>query len=133
MHAHDRIDETELEAGSLWLLAEGHCFRDQVVQLCGDPGRRAPGTPAPPMHFESGNLETLKRLVDRGGGMPLLPYLAVADLTPAERARVRPFNRPAPSRTVRLVHGRTYLKRAMIDALAKVILDRVPPELKRAG
>lgn len=133
LYEHDWIDEAELEAGSLWLLEEGHCFRDQVVQLCGDAGRAASDAQTRPMHFESGNLETLKRLVDRGGGMTLLPYLAVADLSPEARARVRPFHRPAPSRTVRLVHGRTYLKRAMIDALAEVILDRVPPELKRAG
>lgn len=133
IHAHDWISEADLDLDTLWLLEEGHCFRDQVIQLCAEAGRAAGGAAARPLHFESGNLETLKRLVDRGGGMTLLPYLAVADLTPEERARVRPFERPSPSRTVRLVHGRTYLKRALIDALAEVVLDQVPPELRREG
>ena len=122
-----RIRPDDLDPGELWLLQEGHCFRDQVLDLCGrDSPAPAPDRPRP-LRFESGNLETLKRLVDEGGGMTLLPGLAVDRLSPEERSRVRPFEAPAPSRTVCFVHGRTYLKRAAREALIPGLLASIPP------
>jgi len=124
LESRDRIRPQDLDPSDLWLLQEGHCFRDQVLDLCG----RNPSVPerSRPLRFESGNLETLKRLVDEGGGMTLLPGLAVDRLSPDERARVRPFEEPVPSRTVCFVHGRTYLKRAAREALIPELLRSVP-------
>jgi LysR family hydrogen peroxide-inducible transcriptional activator len=123
-----RIRAEELSLSDLWLLHEGHCFRDQVVRLCSEViprggGIGGGGAGGRPLHFESGNLETLKRLVESSGGITLLPYLAVADLGERERARVRPFVPPAPSRWVRLVRGKAYLKRALVEALTAELLQ----------
>jgi DNA-binding transcriptional LysR family regulator len=79
--------------------------------------------------FESGNLETLKRLVERGDGMTLLPALAAEDLVNEQRALVRPFSAPAPAREVRLVRRRADLKRRLIDALVQAVTSAVPAEL----
>lgn len=120
----DRLRPDDLKLDDLWLLQEGHCFRDQVVDLC---SRLAPsGSSSRPLSFESGNLDTLKRLVDEGGGMTLLPRLAVRRLSDEERARVRPFEDPPPSRTVCFVHGRTYLKRAAREALLEGLRRSLP-------
>jgi len=124
-----RVEDLRLE--DLWLLTEGHCFRDQVVQLCTHHthGEEPPAPPA--LRFESGNLATLKRLVEHSGGMTLLPQLAVAGLGEEERRRVRPFADPAPARDVRLVRRRVLLKRRIIEALIEE-LRCIPGEVHAA-
>ncbi|ARA92341.1 DNA-binding transcriptional regulator OxyR [Rhodothermaceae bacterium RA] len=129
LSARGRLLPDEVDVGELWLLQEGHCFRDQVLQLCGaDAGRSC----ATPLRFESGNLETLRILVDRTGGMTLLPFLATLFLSDRERAHVRAFQAPAPHRTVRLAYGRAYLKRALINAFAGTVRSVIGPLLEQA-
>jgi LysR family hydrogen peroxide-inducible transcriptional activator len=131
---HTSLTVHDLSLGDLWLLSEGHCLRTQVVNLCQQRGRRGGRTRAARddagdactrvARFESGNLETLKRLVERGNGMTLLPALAVADLTTAaQRRRVVPFGREAPSREVALVRRRTQFRRHLIDAVAVIVRE----------
>lgn len=127
LHSEERLRVEDLRLEDLWLLSEGHCLRDQVVKLC------AKRTGEPPsgmgaLHFESGNLATLKRLVEHSGGMTLLPQLAVAGLSEEERRRVRPFAEPAPAREIRLVRRQSYLKRRLIEVLTQE-LQRFRAEL----
>lgn len=121
-----KLRRDDLDLDDLWLLQEGHCFRDQVLDLCGNLPNTA--ETARPLRFESGNLHTLKRLVDEAGGMTLLPRLAVRELTVEEQGRVRPFEAPAPTRTVTFVHGRTYLRRGARDAFVQELLASLPDE-----
>lgn len=120
----DRLRREDLEIDDLWILHEGHCFRDQILELCEDLRRERDAGRS--VTFRSGNLETLKRMVDGSGGMTLLPALAVDALADAERERVRTFEEPVPARTVRLVQGKTYLKRALIEAFADALLKALP-------
>lgn len=122
----DRLRREDLEIEDLWILHEGHCFRDQVLELCEELDRQTGGER--PVTFRSGNLGTLKRMVDESGGMTLLPRLAVDDLHGEERDRVRRFVEPSPARTVRLVRGKTYLKRSRIEVFAGVLLEALPAE-----
>ncbi len=122
----DRLRREDLELDDLWILHEGHCFRDQILELCEDLRREGAGRR--PVTFRSGNLETLKQMVDASGGMTLLPGLAVDGLKGPERDRVRPFVEPSPARTVRLVRGKTYLKRSLIEAFAVVLLEALPAD-----
>lgn len=131
------LTPADLSLDDLWLLAEGHCLRVQTVELC---RRRVRGTgaaeagPGAGARFESGNLETLTRLVEGGEGMTLLPALAAAGLrTAAQRALVRPFRAPAPTREVRLVQGRRRPRAALVEAVADVLLDVVRPLLAPPG
>ena len=116
----------DLRLDELWLLNEGHCFRDQVVELCGEAQKPVRGMR--PVHFESGNLETLRRMVETSGGMTLLPALATLGLSEAERRRIRPFRDPPPTRVVRMVRGRGYLKRQAVAALKEEICRSVEGE-----
>lgn len=119
----------DLAAESVWLLSEGHCFRDQVVQFCGGD---AEARTSAPIRFESGNLETLRHLVDRVGGMTLLPYLATLYLDAAEQQQVRPFAVPRPHREVRCVHRRAYLKQPLVEAYRETVRAVVQPLLEAA-
>lgn len=124
------ISAADLSLDDLWLLAEGHCFRTQTVQLCSERsarGGRSEGSCTVGVRFESGNLETLKRLVERGVGMTLLPALAAADLcTAAQRRLLRPFSKPAPSRDIRLVLRRAYHKQYLVNAVVDCLLNTLP-------
>lgn len=138
----------DLSLGDLWLLSEGHCLRTQVVNLCQQRGGRRAARAVPDVdtdapsgdactrvaRFESGNLETLKRLVERGSGMTLLPALAVADLaTPVQRRLVIPFGADAPSREVALVRRRTHFRQHLIEAVATIVRDVATAALGEAA
>ncbi len=122
------VKDDELDGSSVWLLNEGHCFRDQVVKVCSLKNKNSV---LKNVLFESGNLETLKNLIRQGQGYTLLPYLATLNLSDEEKNNnlVR-FAKPVPTREVSLVHSRSFLKEKIIDALVSEILESLPKELK---
>jgi LysR family hydrogen peroxide-inducible transcriptional activator len=117
---------TDLPTDGLWLLTEGHCFRTQVMNLCG--ADRQPHCRTP-LRYETGSLETLIKLIDKQDGFTLLPYLATLDMDASRRLRLRPFGGPAPVREVSLVMHRSFLKRQIINAFRQEILAHLPTEL----
>jgi len=125
---NEHLSIEELDIKDIWLLNEGHCFRDQAVQLCKKSRKE---TNVRTIQFESGNLETLKKLVEQNFGMTLLPSLAVDQLPESQDSVVTiGFKEPIPKRKVRLAYGRMYLKQSLIEALIKEIMDVIPEELK---
>lgn len=110
----------------LWLLTEGHCFRHQVLNLCAYNQHQEDKKP---FHFESGSLDTLRKLVDAEGGFTLLPELATIHLPEEEQFRVKRFTAPRPLREVSLVHSRHFAKQRLLDLLAAHLQKAVPPQL----
>lgn len=128
----EKLSVEDLERNNLWLLNEGHCFRDQAVKLCKQQRKEILDNSK--IEFESGNLETLKQLVEQDFGMTLLPFLAKNQIDEqCARAHLRFFERPVPRRKVRIAYGREYLKKNIIQAFKQEILDVVPTELKEFG
>jgi len=123
---HLSLDDLDIE--DIWLLNDGHCFRDQTVQLCKKTRKKKNDRS---IQFESGNLETLKKLVEQDYGMTLLPSLAV-DQLPKDQENIVTINfeNPVPKRKVRLAYSRMYLKQSLIEALIKEILDNIPEKMK---
>lgn len=122
------ISEDDLDGKNLWLLSEGHCFRDQVLKICSLDKKKGI---LPNIEFESGNLETLKKMVRNASGYTLLPELAVEELEEEEKKLfIRKFKKPVPTREVSLVYGRSFLKEAIIEALEKSILSGLPKKIK---
>jgi LysR family hydrogen peroxide-inducible transcriptional activator len=124
----DRIKEDTLDAKDIWLLAEGHCLRNQVVRICSLRGK--PGT-FPNVRFESGSLETVIHLVEQGHGYTLLPYLATLPLKASRKGVLVPFAKPTPSREVSLVFRRSQYKALILEALEAEILRNLPLDLPR--
>ena len=124
----DQLTPADLSIEDLWLLSEGHCFRDQVLHVCG----RSPSLPQATAQFESGSLETLVRLVRNSGGMTLLPRLATHQMPETEQsAFVVPFADPPPTRDVRLVTRRRH-KQRLVDALIETLHETLPDAVRRA-
>lgn len=121
-----KVKDKDLDTSDVWLLNEGHCFRQQVLNLCKvsrDNGLHDN------LKFESGNLETLKNMVLNSSGYTLLPELAVLNLSKEEMRHVREFQAPIPTREVSLVHNRIFLKEKIITALEESIVESLPASL----
>lgn len=58
------ISADDLKDATMWLLNEGHCFREQVLNICKDYRERDSR-----LKYESGSLEALKKMVDMHGGV----------------------------------------------------------------
>ncbi|WP_117238586.1 hydrogen peroxide-inducible genes activator [Thermus sediminis] len=97
LYAQDSIHPLEIPLEDTWVLAEGHCFRDQILAVC------RPGLGRRRLEFLSGDLETLVLLVDGVGGLTFLPEVALWTLPPARWAHLRPLAPPGAGRTVYLL------------------------------
>lgn len=124
----DEIDVADIARDDLWLLEDGHCFRNQVVHLCGLHHRRILGN----VRFEAGSFESLRALVDRAGGCTLIPETYASTLPPEVRLRqVRPFRGAVPTREVSVVGQRNHWKAELLDALAACLRHHAPRYLPR--
>ena len=79
--------------------------------------------------FESGSLETLKRLVDSFGGYTLMPYLANDLLGP--NVKSIEFERPIPARQIGLVSRRNHYKANLVDGLESSLIKCIPEALRK--
>jgi LysR family hydrogen peroxide-inducible transcriptional activator len=122
------VREKDLSSEDVWLLSEGHCFRSQALSLCSDS--RPKTNSHHQLRFESGNLETLKKMVDQGEGYTLLPWLATLDLSESRRKKqLKSFASPVPTREVSLVHSHYFSKTAIFNALQAEIGNSIPDDL----
>ncbi len=126
-YAHlKKIKYQTLGLDDIWLLEEGHCLRNQVLDLCSIKKGKSAGKK---YKFESGSLETLKNLVDLYGGYTLLPYLATEQH--GAKSQLVPFERPIPAREIGLVYRREHYKSELIESLGDAILKSIPEELAK--
>lgn len=122
------LSEADLPSNGLWLLQEGHCFRDQVLNIC---SHDSSSKILPNVEFESGDIETLVNLIKKSTGYTLIPQMAVDNMHGHDvKTYVRPFKKPMPTREVSLVHSRNFLKEAILRALEESILDNLTPGLR---
>jgi LysR family hydrogen peroxide-inducible transcriptional activator len=116
---HSHINASSLAEYRVLLMGEGHCFRDQVLDAC--PGlQRALREKYAQGHtvVEGGSLETLKHMVASGLGITVLPESAANEATYGENAlAVRPFQSPAPYRSIALAWRVSYPRSEAIDIL----------------
>lgn len=113
----------DIDPQKVVLMEEGHCIRDQVINLC---ELRQVHSRLHNIFFEAGNLETLRRLVESHSGITILPQLALLDLDEERMQHVRFFKKPAPVREVILTTNAKCPKQYLTDALIRVIMDNLP-------
>lgn len=122
------VDIATINRGDLWLLEDGHCFRNQVVHLCGLHTR----TLLPSVRFEAGSFDTLRGLIDSTGGVTLFPESYVRTLPAVvQRSQVRAFQDRIPTREVSLVTHRAHWKTDIVEIIADIIRQHAPRSLPR--
>jgi len=126
-----RVTSDELTKESLLLLGEGHCFRDQVLDICHTvrSKERSPLSRT----VEGGSLETIRQMVAGGVGITVLPATSVAPGAAAsgELIRILPFTKPAPSRRVALAWRKSFPRPEAIEVLRKSILACNLPQVEK--
>ncbi len=121
------VTSEDILGDKLWLLTEGHCMRGQVLNIC---QRKRSMEPEGAFEYNTGSVETLKRMVDINSGTTILPELSIGDFDEDQLARVRYFKSPEPVREISLVTTYNFLKKNAIDALEKEIKESVPKRFK---
>jgi LysR family hydrogen peroxide-inducible transcriptional activator len=112
------IKVPDLKGQTLLLLEDGHCLRDQALEVCSRVDIREPED------FRATSLETLRQMVVAGLGITLLPELAVESPFGSQRGlTVRQFSKPAPTRTVGAVWRKSSTRAAAIAAVCDVVDD----------
>lgn len=129
LHNQKEITLKDIATPEIWLLSDGHCFRDQVINLCSYLGTTDSQLP---FHFEAGSLETLMNIVDHEGGLTLIPELAKATMSKKRAYNVKHFTNIKPLREVSLVYSRHFAKHKLINLLWNVMREAVPKELQEA-
>ncbi|MCK6618509.1 MAG: LysR substrate-binding domain-containing protein [Cyclobacteriaceae bacterium] len=126
LHNKKYVLPSDIDPNQLWLLEEGHCFRSQVLNLC-ELRKHAE------LHirYETGNIETLKRMVDKSDGLTILPELAVMEFGKAQQKQVKRLKEPSPARQVSLVTHRDHIKTRLIQTIKEEILQLVPVSMRK--
>jgi len=120
------LQASDINLDDLWLLNEGHCMRNQILNIC----KRKKSNDLKPFEYNTDSVETLKRMVEMNKGITLLPELSISDFSVKQLDRVRYFKSPEPTREISIVTHRNYLKRKLILTLEKEILDAIPKRMR---
>ena len=118
--AHD-IDPEEV-----WLLNEGNCMRNQALNICQFKKKGLEKQ----FEYNTGSVDSLRRMVDMNNGITILPELAISDFSASQLKQIRHFESPRPSREISLITHRNFLKQHLILRLKKEILQIIPDRMK---
>lgn len=126
-----KLSQEDLNVNDFLLLKEGHCLREQTLSIC-KSNEKDWVEKSSKIVFESGNLETLIKLVEQKFGMTLLPYLALQYIKDKKKLnQMKEFNNPVPKREVGFVYTNTFIKKHLLAVLKEEILNVIPDELKQ--
>jgi LysR family hydrogen peroxide-inducible transcriptional activator len=136
--AHDwagrrEIASVELKVQTMLLLGTGHCFRDQVLEVCPELSRYSQASAGIQKTFEGSSLETIRHMVASGIGITVLPWMAQPAAVLGGRCRddglltYLPFEAPAPTRRVVLVWRRSFTRLGALEAVRDAILAAALP------
>ena len=117
-------------AGSpeLWLLDEGHCFRDQMVRFC-----QMKSAQTSQLAYNLGSMETFMRMVESGMGITFIPDLAVQQLGESQKELVRPFAIPVPTRQLIMITNRNFIRKKLLEVVVNEIRASVPKAMLKLG
>ena len=118
------IDAQDLKQQTMLLLGSGHCFRDQVLEVCPELSRFSAASDGIQRTFEGSSLETIRHMVAAGIGVTVLPVTAVPEQPPSNSLlRYLPFEGHVPERRVVLAWRRSFPRLAAIEALAQAVYE----------
>jgi LysR family transcriptional regulator, hydrogen peroxide-inducible genes activator len=125
-----RIGIADIDPQSLLLLTDGHCLRDQALELCGAPKNAEEAV----ADMRATSLKTLLHMAAAGYGMTLIPALALQQEQPLPGGLIaRRLAGTKARRRVRLVFRPSHPRRPALAALARLIRASVKDVLEEAG
>ncbi|HHG84271.1 MAG TPA: LysR family transcriptional regulator [Bacteroidetes bacterium] len=128
LSGQDRIHAAQLNLAEMWILNQGHCFRNQVLNVCEAKGNVQPRR----YTYETGSIETLKHMVQQSGGYTLVPELSLKTSSLPTEIITRRFVQPEPVREVVLVSHYSYARTTFLQNLHQEILQSIPESMRIA-
>jgi LysR family hydrogen peroxide-inducible transcriptional activator len=120
--SRQEISAQDLKTETMLLLGTGHCFRDQVLEVCPEMARFSSPGNGMQRTFEGSSLETIRHMVASGIGLTVLPRASVPDMKdPNGMLTFVPFSAPAPSRRVVIVWRKSFTRRPAIEAICNAV------------
>jgi len=120
LNNNKKLDVSDLEIDDILLLDDGHCFKDNILNLCDASISKKNNT----FSLQSGSFNTLIKLSKEGLGMTLIPFLQTLDLSDKDKRQLKEFEKPVPAREVSLIYHKSQLKMQLIESL-KTTIDAV--------
>ncbi len=118
-----------LKTETMLLLGTGHCFRDQVLEVCPELSRYSQASAGIQKMFEGSSLETIRHMVASGIGITVLPWTALPPPSRRDRLlRYVPFDDPPPVRRVSIAWRKSYARAPAVAKIRNAVL-----KLKLAG
>lgn len=115
------VKSSDLQNHQVWLLDEGHCFRDQMVKYC-----QIKSAQDSQMTYSLGSIETFMRMVESGCGVTFIPWMAVQQLSESQKELVRPFAIPVPTRHLVVATNKNFIRNTILTAIIEEIQASVP-------
>jgi LysR family hydrogen peroxide-inducible transcriptional activator len=131
MYLQNDVTYQELPIEDLWLLNEGNCFRNQVMNICGIKEKHF--TSSSKFSYESSSIESLKCIVDSQKGYTIIPELATLNISAQKEDMLKEFRDNQPVREVSLAMNRVTLKQRFITKLIEQIKENVPRHMLIKG
>ena len=128
LYINEVVSADEVDSDRLWILAEGHCLRNQVFNFCHAKKNVS--------SYEAGSIDTLVKVVDANGGFTIIPELHIDFLSQEQKQNLRQLKEPVPVREISLVVREDFVKEKFLNIVADMIKKLVPdtmldPRLKK--
>lgn len=120
------VTSTDVKNQSVWLLEEGHCFRNQMLTICEIQEKEMKQSN---LNFKGNSFETLLNLANTFGGLTLIPELYYNDLNEVKKAKTKHFEPPIPVREISIINYRQFANAKAIAYLSKIIQEIVSQTL----
>lgn len=122
------VTPDDIPLDRIWMLNEGHCMRNQIINLCSDQIQKLQADR--PFRYESSNVETLRKMVEKNKGLTILPELSTTDFFEDQMEYIRYFEDPEPVREISLVTNNHFVKATLLQTLMEEILKIIPEKMK---
>lgn len=116
----------EIDANKVWLLEEGNCLRKQFENICQlKENQLKPQN----LDFQASNINTLVQMVDKIGGVTIIPELATEQFSTPQKENVIRFRKPFPYREITLIYYKPTYKQKILDEMSDYIKESLKGKL----
>ena len=116
----------EIDSNKVWLLEEGNCLRTQFENIC---MLKENSLKPKNLEFLASNINTLIQMVDKVGGITILPELAIPQLSEEQKSKISRFRKPFPFREISLIYYKPTYKQKILDEMTQSLQNSLNTKL----
>lgn len=121
IYCRRELTPSEMPTENLWVLEEGHCLRNQVLNFCDKKVQTST--------IEAGSIDTLVKIVDINSGYTVIPELHIELLSEEQKLNLRDIVRPEATREISMIIRHDYVREGLMNAVAESIKQIIPSHM----